>query len=193
MIRNELATMTAGMQKIWHPDPRIGFLAQATQLREKAPALEQQLSAAKASGDAQVIAATEKALRTNLTLRFNQRLDAFVAGTFLVLITIILLMSIREWVLLLARKKIAELRETPPTWLPDYAIAESKPVNLGSLLALTLALAKELSGEAHLERAQQAQLCCCAHSEENHAAKKSAESVYVEATEQRFNGIRRCC
>jgi carbon starvation protein len=189
------ATMTAGVQKIWHSDPRIGFLAQAAQLFERAPALEQQLSAAKASGDTQAIAVAEKALRTNLTLRFNQKLDALVAGTFLVLITIIVLMSIREWILLLARRKIAELRETPPTWLPDYAIAESRPTNLGSLLALTLALVKEVSGEAHLERAQQEQLCCCEHSEENHVLKlkASAESVYVEATEQRFNGIRRCC
>ena len=79
--------------------------------------------------------------------------------------TLIVIISLREWILLLARKKIAELRETPPVWLPDYAVAESKPFGILSLLALAMALAKELSGEAHFERAQAAQICDCAGEE----------------------------
>ena len=43
-------TVTAGVQKIWHPDPRIGFLAQAKVLSEQLPALEQAVTAAKAAG-----------------------------------------------------------------------------------------------------------------------------------------------
>ena len=97
----------------------------------------------------------------------NNLLDACVAGAFLGLVSIIVLVSLREWLLLLARKKVAELRETPPVWLPDYAVAEAKPLNFLSLLALGLALVKELSGEAHLDRAQkQACECNAAHAEE---------------------------
>ncbi len=190
-------TMAAGVQKIWHSDPRIGFLAQARQLKERAPQLELNLATAKSTGDVQTIAVAAKALRANRTLGFNQKLDAVIAGTFLALVSAIVLISIREWILLLARKKIAELREMPPIWLPDYAIVESKPLNIVNLIALGLALAKELSGQAHLERAQQAQFCQCEAAKESSvtsgAPAKTAQEVYVETTEQRFNGIRRCC
>jgi carbon starvation protein len=187
-------TFTAGVQKIWHSDPRIGFLAQAANLQEKAPALEAALAAAKSTGETSATAAAEKALRENRAVRFNQRLDAIVAGTFLVLVSVIVLISIREWILLLARKKIAELRETAPVWLPDYAIAESKPMSAASLMTLAFALIKELSGEAHLERAQHAQAYVCReHMQVATASQKTPGQVYVETTEQRFNGVRRCC
>jgi hypothetical protein len=109
-------------------------------------------------------------------------------------------MSVREWVLLLARKKIAELRESPPVWLPDYALAEAKPLNFLGLIALAFALARELSGEAPLDRAQQAAAHCpCALERTGplDSAKawpaKTPEQVYLEATEARFKGINRCC
>jgi len=179
-------TLTAGVEKIWHPDPRIGFLAQAHSLEEKWGDL---LGRWKPDGTHPAydpsVEQQEPALRKQW---FNQILDACVAGIFLVLVSAIVLISVREWILLLARKKAAELRETPAVWLPDYAIAESKPLNFLSLLALGLALLKELSGEAHLERAQQtACVCDTAH------APKSPEQIYVETTEQRFKGVRRCC
>ncbi len=43
-------TMTAGAQKIFHSDPRIGFLAQAKVLDEKFPALKTALAAAQIGG-----------------------------------------------------------------------------------------------------------------------------------------------
>ena len=50
-----------------------------------------------------------------------------------------------------------------------------------------LFLAKEWSGESHLERAhQQAQAVCPCHP-------TNAQEIYVKVTEQRFNGVRRCC
>ena len=181
-------TFTAGVEKIWHADPRIGFLAQAKSLDEKMSALRAGIVTAQVGGEAKLIAAAETALRANRTLRFNNLLDAGVAGVFLVLVSVIVLISVREWILLLARKKAAELRETPPVWLPDYAIAESKPLNVLSLLALGLALLKELSGESHLERAQKlACECNAVHAE------KSPQQIYVETTEERFKGVRRCC
>ena len=179
-------TFTAGVEKIWHPDPRIGFLAQASAMREKSPALENALSAANSSGDTVAIAAAEEALRSNRALEFNNLLDAAVAGTFLVLVTGIILLSVREWVLLLSRRKPAVLHETEPVWLPDYALKEAGP-NLRTIAgtaAIALGLAKELSGEAHFERARQ-QACEC--------ARHSDARFFVQTTEQRFNGVSRCC
>jgi hypothetical protein len=186
-------TFTAGVQKIWHPEVRIGFLAQAGQLAGKAPALESALSAAQSSGNAKAIEAAAKALKANRTLQFNNRLDAIVAGIFLVLVTIILVLSVREWMLLLSRRKPAELHETPPTWLPDYAVEEGGR-NFGGAAgtaALALALAKELSGEAAIERAQQhTSVCECDPAKRDD---KAAQKIYLEVTERRFNGVRRCC
>jgi carbon starvation protein len=178
-------TMTAGAQKIWHPSPKIGFLAQASVLKSKIPDLESAIATARTVGDASAIAAAEKALQTNRILIFNNQLDAVVAGTFLFLVSAIFLMSVREWILLLARKKVADLHETPPTWLPDYMLAASKPLSAMALLALAFALVKELSGEADLDRARE-HTCACSQ-------KQEAVQIYVQTTEQRFNGVKRCC
>jgi carbon starvation protein len=182
-----VVTFTAGAQKIWSSDPRIGFLAQAQTLAEKAPGLKRGLDTTKAAGEVTAIGAAQSALKANGTLRFNNRLDAAVAGIFLALVVAIILLSLREWFLLLSRRKPARLHETEPVWLPDYAVAEGKPLHLAGTAALALALAKEWSGESHLERVrQQAQADCPCH-----AAK--ARQIYVDATEQRFEGVRRCC
>lgn len=187
-------TMTAGVQKIWHSDVRIGFIAQANNLAKQAPALQTALDLSKTSGSASAIEAAEKALRTNGSLRFNNLLDAVVAGIFLTLVTGVVLLSIREWILLLARHKLARLHETEPVWLPEYAIAEARPANVTAVVALGFALVRELSGEAQVERAQAAP-CCAADKEPGtgqhlHAAPANA---YVEAAEKRFNGVTRCC
>ena len=92
------------------------------------------------------------------------------------------------------------LRETEPIWLPSYALADSKPLHIFSLIGLGFALLKELSGEAHVERAQQtASACSCARPVDlpgQHAeagfGKRDAK-VYVESVEQRFKGVNRCC
>jgi hypothetical protein len=79
-------------------------------------------------------------------------------------------------------------------------------------LALALALAKELSGEAHVERAQQmASACRCAQpgcvgsldasapivdllgEGRDTEPGKIQQRVYVEAVEQRFSKVKRCC
>ncbi len=184
-------TFTAGVQKIWHPDPRIGFLAQIKSLEEKINNPGTTLQTA----DPKWL--TEKAAlnRTWKTQQFNNRLDAFVAGSFLIMVSAIVLISMREWLLLLSRRKPAVLHESEPVWLPDYALVEGgkKFGGVAGTAALTLALAKELSGEAQLERAQvaQAEECQCDH--HAGAPPKTASELYVETTEQRFNGIRRCC
>src|SRR5439155_14816203 len=114
-------TMTAGTQKIFHSDPRIGFLAQAQTLRGKQPALEKALAAAKSMGATASIEVATRELHSNRVLRFNNLLDAFVTAGFLGLVAAIAVLSVREWILLLARRKLALLRESEPVWLPDYA------------------------------------------------------------------------
>ncbi len=149
-------TITAGAEKIWHPNPKIGFLAAA---------------------------AVDAA---NPRLRFNWLLDAAVTGCFLLMILAIVTLSVREWILLLARQRISRLSETAPVWLPAYAVAEARPRDLGSLLLLALLLAREWSGQAAVDRAQE-RACGCAE------AKQVRVHAYLQVTQKRFDGINRCC
>jgi carbon starvation protein len=184
-------TFTAGIQKVWHADPRIGFFSGANAAESK----REELRAAQPNQPAETIPATQKEIAQLTKQIFNLRLDAFVAIAFLVLVSIIILISVREWILLLSRRKTAVLRESEPVWLPDYAVIEGGR-KLGGGVAgtatLALALAKELSGEAQLERAhqQQTSVCDCSHPQQ---PAKSDAQIYVETTEQRFTGVRRCC
>jgi carbon starvation protein len=187
-------TMTAGVQKIAHPDPRIGFLSQARELGKKRPELVAALEAARTGGDEAAIRAAGQAVRANSVLRFNNQLDAVVASVFLLLVSGIVLLSVREWILLAARRKLAALSETPPVWLPDFAIAESRPLKLGTLAALAFALARELSGEAQIERVAQAQIEDAAHVHDTPCRHPAVTgNAYVIAAEQRHTGINRCC
>jgi len=186
-------TFTAGIEKIWHPDPKIGFLSQARGLADKMPSLQQAVEAAKTLGDTTAIDAATKALHTNEVLHFNCLLDAVVAGSFLTLVSIIILISVREWMVLLARRKPAQLRESNPVWLEDYAVTESRSVNIAGAAALALTLAKELSGEAQMDRARQETQVVCACDRHQQAVAKTDEQLYVDMTKDRFTGINRCC
>jgi carbon starvation protein len=192
-------TMTAGVQKVFDPSPRIGFLAAAKALNEKLPALEAAVSAA-GGVNADSLAAADKAVHDNRTLHFNNVVDAVVTCFFLAMVVLIVVISVYEWLMLLARKRAATLHETEPVWLPEYAVVESKQANLAGAAALGLALAKELSGESRFERAQQlAANCACEAGKvdllgtDKAACKKTPEEIYVEVTEQRFDKITRCC
>ena len=90
-----VVTFTASWQKIFSPAPSLGFLAQAARL-------EQTLRA----GGAVDPAATQ-------ALIFNARLDAAVCGLFLVLVTLILVDSIRVWAGMLRGARDRSLCETP--------------------------------------------------------------------------------
>jgi carbon starvation protein len=175
-------TFTAGVEKIWHPDPQIGFLAQADKLQDlitnpgtPAQSVDPRWLAQKAIDNAAWAAQ-----------RRNNLLDATVAGTFLMLVTAIIGLSVREWFLLLTRRKPVMLHETAPVWLPDYALKETGPnlCTAAGAAALAFGLAKELSGESPFERARQ-QACVC----EQH----SDAQIFAQVTEDRFNGVRRCC
>jgi len=74
-------TMTAGWQKIWHPQPRIGFLAQA-----------QDLAGRLAAG----AIPPEKIAETQVVI-FNARLDAALTGLFMILVGVVVLDAARVW------------------------------------------------------------------------------------------------
>ncbi|HTD66169.1 MAG TPA: carbon starvation CstA family protein, partial [Candidatus Limnocylindria bacterium] len=106
-------TGTASVQKIASSDPRIGFLAGAKAAETKREELRGKLG----SIPAEQIPAQTKAIAQLTKQKFNLTLDAFVTAFFLALVAAIFLISLREWILLLARKKLAVLHETEPTWL----------------------------------------------------------------------------
>jgi carbon starvation protein len=193
-------TMTAGYQKIFDADPRIGFLAATKMLDAKLPALQQAVEAAQKLTDGAALAAAQKAVKANRTLRFNYDLDAVVSGFFMFMVLAITAISVWDWIRLLSRREPATLHESKAVWLPNYAVAETRPVNALAVAALGFALARELSDEAHLERAEQSALAClCVETKVNLLAGRSAdcgktrEALYLEITERRFDGVNRCC
>jgi carbon starvation protein len=74
-------TMTAGFQKIWSSDPRLGFLANAAKLVAD-------LAAGTVPGD--------KVRGVEVQI-FNLRLDAFVTGFFMVMVGVIVVEAVRVW------------------------------------------------------------------------------------------------
>ena len=81
-----VVTFTASWHKIFDPDPRIGFLAQARKL-------------AATGGSARLI--------------FNNRLDAIVTGALIVMVGLILVESLRQWFGILSGKREAQTKESP--------------------------------------------------------------------------------
>jgi carbon starvation protein len=90
-------TMTASYQKIWHSDPRIGFLAQARQLAEQL-----------ANG---LVPPDQAAMTRQLIL--HSQLDAVITGVFALLVILILAESIRNWAMYVLGRKEPVLREAP--------------------------------------------------------------------------------
>jgi carbon starvation protein len=134
-------TFTAGIEKIVHPNPRIGFLSMASKLAGE-------IAAGRVPADK--LAATK-------SLIFNNRLDAVVAAIFLLLVVAIILVSAREWILILSRRKPAILHETPPVWLPKTVIeseGQRRWWHIGHAIILIGTLVRELSGEAAAARSQ---------------------------------------
>ncbi len=100
-------TFTAGLEKIFSDDPRLGFLAHAAALQNAIAA--GQVAAAKVAETRAVI--------------FNDRLDAFVSGAFLILVSIIVLDSLRIWYGLLRGTRALTSSESP--FIPSTLEPES--------------------------------------------------------------------
>jgi carbon starvation protein len=82
------ATLTAGWQKVFSPDPALGFLAHAQSLANSTD---------------------PNAAR----LIFNDRLDAGLALFFMTVVCIVILASMREWVLVATQRKSTGVHEAP--------------------------------------------------------------------------------
>jgi carbon starvation protein len=86
-------TLTAGWQKIFAADPRLGFLSHASDLAARIAA------GAEIAGGARMI--------------FNDRLNALLAGVFMLTVTALVISSAWQWVAIITRKKEAKLQEAP--------------------------------------------------------------------------------
>jgi len=82
------ATLTAGWQKVFSPDPKLGFLSHA-----------QSLAGSSDPNAARMI--------------FNDRLDAGLALFFMTIVCVVIAASMREWVLVGSRRKAATVNEAP--------------------------------------------------------------------------------
>ena len=90
-------TLTGSWQKVFHENPRIGFLAQAS-------ALEQQIAEGRVP---------EAKVADTRRVVFNNRLDAAVTGFFALLILALLLEAALQWYRILTGQRMAALSESP--------------------------------------------------------------------------------
>ena len=97
-------TFTASYHKILDPNPRIGFLAHAQQLAEKAAG---------------------NPTHTVSQLIFNDRLDASVTGVLVILVALILIESTTLWIKILSGRSEARAKETP--FVLSRWVAEEQP------------------------------------------------------------------
>ena len=183
-------TGTAAIQKIFDPSPKIGFVAAARTQDAKLPELQQALANAPADQNAPERIAAEKAIRDNRTLAFNSRVDTAVTAVFIALVAVIIVLSLREWFLLLVGRKDPELSETEPVFLPaDQMEAPRQPLPVMGLIAFGCTLLKEVSGQAAIEREQVAETCKCPEQSQT----QSRKNAFLLTTERRFTSVNRCC
>ena len=102
-----IITMTASYQKLFDPNPRIGFLSYANLLTSQIAAGK--ISAAK-------IADTQR-------LIFNQRMDAVVTVVLAGMVAVLIIEALIQWYKLLSRRTEPTLHESPyvaTQWAPGF-------------------------------------------------------------------------
>jgi carbon starvation protein len=92
-----VVTFTAGYQKIFSDQPRLGFLSEASHLQNAINAGT--ITAGK-------IAEAQSTI-------FNDRLDAAVCGMFLIMVALILVDSVRVWIRILRAPRKVKVDEEP--------------------------------------------------------------------------------
>ncbi len=101
-----VVVLTAGYQKMFSPDPKLGFLSHAHVVEDQV-----------ASG---VLPAAITSVAAARRMIFNDYLDAAVAGFFMVSVIIVLVASIKEWIDVLGGGKVAVSTEVPFDPSPVY-------------------------------------------------------------------------
>jgi carbon starvation protein len=92
-------TLTAGWQKIFSSDARLGFLSHARMLGDK-------LATGTLPAGAHSVGEANR-------LILNDRIDAAVAAFFLISVVVILVASLHEWFIVLSGRKVARTTEVP--------------------------------------------------------------------------------
>jgi carbon starvation protein len=92
------ATLTAGWQKLFHADPKIGFLAHADVFQKAL--------------DAGTLPAGVKTIEAAQKMILNDQIDAVVCGIFMIITIGIIADGIRLWTNIIRGKKF-ELHESP--------------------------------------------------------------------------------
>src|SRR5262249_53314984 len=87
-------TLTAGWQKIFAANPRLGFLSHRDLVA------------------GQIASGTMEAVR-GARLMFNDGLNAVVTAAFMIARVLLLVASAREWILIVTRRKPAVAKESP--------------------------------------------------------------------------------
>jgi carbon starvation protein len=90
---------TAGWQKVFSADPRLGFFAHAQMIQAK-------LASGALPTGAKTVADAHRML-------FNDRLDAVVALAFMAVVVMVLAASIVQWAMILSRRRPAVMTEAP--------------------------------------------------------------------------------
>jgi len=94
-----LVTLTAGWQKMFSADPKLGFLSHARLLRDT-------LAHGALPAGAQSIGDASRMI-------LNDRIDAAVAAFFLLSVVVVLVASAHEWFTVLSGRKVAKSTEIP--------------------------------------------------------------------------------
>ena len=94
-----LVTLTAGWQKMFSADPKLGFLSHARLLRDT-------LARGALPAGAQSIGDASRMI-------LNDRIDAAVAAFFLLSVVVVLVASAHEWFTVLSGRKVAKSTEIP--------------------------------------------------------------------------------
>jgi carbon starvation protein len=169
-------TFTAGIEKIFHASPKIGFLSGASALL------------AKLESGSLVGMSAETAQRTC----FNLRLDAVVTGLYLCLVATIVAASLWRWFGLWSGRQPWDLHETEPVMLPASALVQPPATSwrkwLPGLAVIAMGLVRHLAGQPPSPRTATGGDCLDAHCR----AARDAGAAWAAREERRFHNPR-CC